>query len=64
MELASAQKEFVDILQRVDSTATLNQFLKWIQENWFRPEAKRNLPSYYNKVSIAVIIFFSNLFFK
>ena len=40
MELASAQREFVDILQRVDSTATLNQFLKWINENWFRPDAK------------------------
>ena len=35
MELESAQKEFVDILQRVDSTVTLNQFLKWIQANWF-----------------------------
>jgi len=63
MELPFAQKEFVDILQRVDSTATLNQFLKWIQENWFRTDAKGNLPSY-NWVSIAVIIFFHNLFIK
>lgn len=35
MELPEAQKEFVDILNRVKDPATLNGFLGWVQENWF-----------------------------
>lgn len=35
MELPEAQKEFVDILNRVKDPATLNGFLGWVSENWF-----------------------------
>ena len=35
MELPEAQKEFVDILNRVKDPSTLNGFLSWVKENWY-----------------------------